>query len=382
MAFPVTFRQCRSYDRTEVEHAVEQIFGDLGGAKGFFSSADCVLLKPNFLKDDPRQKGVITHPEVIRAVAKVALDSGCRVKIGDSPGFGSIAWILKRSGFDNFFSDLPVEIVPFKNPVEVRNPKGTFKKFVVDREILEADRIINMPKLKTHGQMLISMAVKNMFGAVIGAAKPQWHLRAGINYSYFARMLLELHYLIKPALNLIDGITGMEGEGPSAGDPVDLGFLAAGTDAVALDSAICDVLRIDKERVLTIKVADELFHDRGPVYDNCGDDPGLFIKENFRLPDIVSLETLNIAPWLGKYLKNALTTRPLVLKDDCVLCGACMKQCPTGVMKVSTNGKRPFVKIDYRNCIRCFCCQEICPQEAIKIKKGWLLRLTGKRSHP
>ncbi len=372
----VSLRKCGAYTRNDVSDAVTSLIDDIGGKDYFFKKGQQVLLKPNLLKDDPKNKGIITHPEVTRAVAQLAVECGCKVKIGDSPGWGKVGQVYEKSGFKGFFKDLPVEIVNFDKPVEIKNPNGIYKRFYVDKNLLDADVIVNLPKLKTHGQMLVTFALKNTFGAVVGKAKPQWHLNAGRKYSDFAKMIVELHYLIKPSINLIDGIMAMENEGPAAGDPVRLGFLGASPDARALDTAICRILKIDTERVFVLQAAKEL--NLGIEEDKLifkGDLPFETRIDGFKLPTTVSLETLGIASFMGGFLKDALTVKPSIIQGKCTLCESCIKQCPAGVMSVKKSRflKGNFVNIDYRNCIRCFCCQEICPEEAIKLKQGWII---------
>jgi len=376
----ISLRKCENYDSETVRKKLKDLFKDLGGAELFFKKGKKVLLKPNFLKDDPKNKGIITHPEIIKAVAEIALDAGCKVMIGDSPGWGKVDWILEKSGFKDFFKGLPVELTEFSDPVEIKGREGgLFKRFYVSKQINEADIIINLPKLKTHGQMLVSLAVKNMFGAVVGKSKAQWHLNAGKRYMDFAKMLVDLHYLVKPQLNIIDGIIGMENEGPAAGDPVELGFIGASPDAVALDRAVCRILNIDEEKVFTLVAAKELglgIEDSEVMHK--GDIPSDHRIESFKLPRIVSLETLGIFPKLGKFLKNALTVRPNIIHEKCIKCQVCIKQCPANVMTLEEGSRDKWIKIAYRDCIRCFCCQEICPEEAIKLKRGWLLKVFDK----
>jgi len=164
----VSIRKCKEYEGEAVRKVVKTLFGDLGGESKFFKKGQRVLLKPNFLVADPKQKGIITHPLVTRAVAEIALEEGCKVKIGDSPGLGSVKNILEKSGFKGFFDDIPVELLDFRNSVEIKNePERRFRRFDVEREVLEADFIVNIPKVKSHGQMMMTLAVKNMFGCVV-----------------------------------------------------------------------------------------------------------------------------------------------------------------------------------------------------------------------
>ncbi|NIQ10345.1 MAG: DUF362 domain-containing protein, partial [Gammaproteobacteria bacterium] len=113
---------------------------------------------------------------------------------------------------------------------------GTFHHLEIAREALEADVIINLPKLKTHQMMGYTGAVKNMFGLVVGMRKVRLHLQAGTDKAFFALMLLELAERFIPALSIMDAVVGMEGNGPGNGDPVQLGALLASASPLALDT--------------------------------------------------------------------------------------------------------------------------------------------------
>jgi len=376
----LSFRKCETYDSEKIKNAVIRLLDDLGGAESFFKRGEKILLKPNLLIADPKHKGIITHPFVTRAVAEIALESDCEVKIGDSPGLGSVKGVLEKSGFGEIFSDLPVTLVEFTKPVEIKNYEGRrFRKFVVDREVIEADAIINIAKVKSHGQMMMTLAVKNMFGCIVGKRKPQWHLKSGRSYIDFALMLVELHYLLKPRLNIVDGVWGMDGNGPSAGDPVKLGFLSACEDAVALDRAICKVLGVDPQKTYPLKAAENLgFGLKNSEVIYAGDKIESIDVQKFKLPRKYPLETLGVASYMAGFLKEALTDRPFVNGNKCVLCGECVDQCPSKVMSIKGKRDKELIAIKYRDCIRCYCCQEICPEHAISIKGGWLLRLMDK----
>ena len=377
----VSFRKCAGYDPGLVKNTLLQLLSDLGGAEKYFKKDLKVLIKPNFLSQDKSLKGIITHPVFTRAAAEIAIDCGSKVVIGDSAGIGSVMGILKGAGFGDYFKDLPVRIVDFNKPVETRNLQGRlYRKFLIDREVLDAEFILNLPKVKTHGQMLTSFAVKNMFGCVVGKSKPQWHLNAGNDANDFARMLVELHYLIKPGLNLIDGIIGMEGNGPAAGTPVKLGFIAGSEDATALDRALCRVLCIDPGKSFTICAADSMVLGTRETDTVWKGDPQASLEiKAYRLPEVVSSAILGLPDFVQRVLKNSLTTKPLIRHDMCTLCRTCIEQCPAGAMSVADdNSVRKFVSINYHGCIRCFCCQEICPEEAIGIKSGWILKMLNK----
>ena len=164
--------------------------------------------------------------------------------------------MAEKCGAADVARDLGIEIVDFE-PVEVSHPDGKhFKHFTIGKAVLEADKIINLPKFKTHGLTLLTLAVKNIFGCIPGARKAQWHVRTSQGGSeYFSKMLLDLYSFINPVLSIVDGIVAMEGKGPGFGTPRDLGLIVAGTDAVAVDSVISEVLGVTPEKFPTLKIA-------------------------------------------------------------------------------------------------------------------------------
>jgi ferredoxin len=252
---------------------------------------------------------------------------------------------------------------------------GTFKRFALARPYLEADKIINLPKLKTHEMMTMTCAVKNLFGAVVGTAKAGWHLKAGADRAMFARMLLEIYLLRKPDLTIVDAVTAMEGNGPGSGDPRQVGLLLAGVNAVAVDVIAAEIAGIPKKLLYVERAAEKLGvagADRSTIRT-----AGVPVAEarlaEFRLPHISDVQ-FGLPPFLKNRLRHYLTSRPCVMPEKCRLCGVCRDACPPHAIEIR-DGKLHF---DYHACIRCFCCRELCPDGALDVKEGSLLRLIRK----
>ncbi|MBI4830925.1 MAG: DUF362 domain-containing protein, partial [Candidatus Lindowbacteria bacterium] len=189
----ITLQRCGGYDSEKVFKAVKKAVDDLGGMDRFVKKGDRVLLKPNLLVSSAVDKHVTTHPEVVRAVVKLVKKAGGKPSIGDSPALGSAVKVAAKCGVAHVARDEGAEVINFSNPIEVDNPSGTqFKRFKIDGAVRDTDVVINLPKLKTHGQMTLTMGVKNMFGVVPGTRKSQWHLSAGTDRMHFARMLVDL----------------------------------------------------------------------------------------------------------------------------------------------------------------------------------------------
>jgi uncharacterized protein (DUF362 family) len=213
-----------------------------------------VLIKPNLLSSAKPEQAVLTHPLIVRAAAEFVLQKGGRPRIGDSPAVGSFKRVIRESGIAAALADLDVEFCEFTRSVkaDVGEPFG-----VIDlaAEALEAPLIINLPKLKTHSQMGLTLGVKNLFGCVVGLRKAQWHLRAGIDRDLFARLLVQIHQRIRPAFTMIDGILAMEGDGPGRrGIPRELGLLLGSRDAFAADHTVCQILGQNPEKLPILRV--------------------------------------------------------------------------------------------------------------------------------
>ncbi len=266
------------------------------------------------------------------------------------------------------------EIADFSEPVEVAGT-GTFKRFALARPYLGADRIINLPKLKTHEMMTMTCAVKNLFGAVVGTGKAGWHLKAGADRDLFARMLVELYLLRKPDLNIVDAVAAMEGDGPGSGDPRHVGLLLAGENAVAVDVVAAEIAGIPKKLLYIQRAAASLGVDGADRSEI--ETTGLPLEEacvpGFRLPHISDVQ-FGLPQFLKNRLRHYLTSRPCLAEERCRLCGVCKDACPPHAIHIR-EGRLSF---DYHACIRCFCCRELCPEGALDVVEGTLVKIIKK----
>lgn len=370
----VVLKRCKDYHFIDVKRAAEEIITSLGGSAKYIKRGDKVLLKPNFLRFKPVESAVITHPFVIRALAEIVKDAGGKVIVGDSPGIGSSVSIAKKIGLYSFIKGLGGKVIEFKEPKEVKTPKNyLFKRFEIAREVLDSDVIINIPKIKTHAQMYLTLAVKNLFGCVVGMSKAQWHFMAGRDENYFALMLVELHKVVDPCLTIVDGVVGMEGNGPGSGTPRDIGIILGGEDPVAIDRVICEILKADPDKLKTLVMAEKLKIGEPKLedIDLQGDPLESFQIGNFKMADTMDAGTLGLPRFLERHFKSAFAKRPHIDDRLCNLCMTCLENCFSRVMSV----RRGKMRIDYKNCIRCFCCQELCPKGAIDVGRGWFYRI-------
>jgi uncharacterized protein (DUF362 family) len=239
----VCLDRCHEYTRTSLHSALARVIPRLGALNLSFGSR--VLLKPNLISASAPSLAC-THAEFVAAVAAWFLDYGCRVSIGDSPAFGSAISVAGRQGIARAVRGMDVQVVEFASVVRRRLPSGIFVG--VAAEVLDCDFLVNLPKVKAHDQMYVSMAVKNIFGIVKGVSKSWFHMRYGNSHLEFARIILELQGLLPENIALADGIEVMHRHGPMCGDPLFLGCLAGSRSSVALDTALLALLELKTEK--------------------------------------------------------------------------------------------------------------------------------------
>ena len=327
-----------------------------GGMESFVKKGDKVLLKVNLLSAREPDRAVTTHPEIVRAVAKAVRKVGGKPYIGDSPAgmFSSKALMkaYKQSGLEEIANEEKIPLNYDTSSKKLDIPKGKrLKKSPVCDFILGADKIIVLPKLKTHSYQYMTLACKIMYGAIPGLTKAKYHAQFPTRAA-FADMMLDILMVVKPQLYIMDGIVGMQGQGPGSGDPVKLELVLASTDPVAMDIAVCRTLGIEPVRIPVLKRAKirKLWPERidYPILK-----PKNVFYKGFKLPSTADhLLTGKRSP-----------KKSPIITDKCIGCKECEEVCPKGAVKVIGE----VAKLDYSNCIRCFCCHEVCPENAIKL---------------
>jgi uncharacterized protein (DUF362 family)/Pyruvate/2-oxoacid:ferredoxin oxidoreductase delta subunit len=377
MKSSVSIVKCQNYEEAKVLSALRQSIDLIGGIQTFVKEGSQVLLKPNLLFGKSPEKCVTTHPSILKGMIQIVQEAGGVPSIGDSPSVGSLTWTAEKAGIKAVADEMKCPLVEFNRPV--LPPKGggkTFKQLEVDQAVLEADVIINLPKFKTHSLTLLTLGIKNLFGCVPGPKKPLWHLKAGKDQETFAKILVDIYEVIRPSLTLLDGIVGMEGNGPNSGRPIPIGLILASGDPLSLDQIVCDLLGILRESLLTNRMAFELGMGRDPI-DVLGEKVEDLKISNFQFPAL-SQPNWNLPGFLSKALKNALTSKPVLDVEVCKSCDRCAEICPSKAL--ARRGED--LVFDYGRCIRCLCCLEVCPEGAISIKQGWGLRLKSKFQNP
>jgi uncharacterized protein (DUF362 family)/Pyruvate/2-oxoacid:ferredoxin oxidoreductase delta subunit len=369
----VSIVRCQNYDEDEVLKGLRQAIDLIGGVGHFVQKGNRVLLKPNLLFGKPPEKAVTTHPSIVKGMIKIVREAGGIPFIGDSPSVGGLVRTAEKAGIKRVADEANCPLVEFDRPVLPAKGVGRhFKQLEIDQAILEVDVMINLPKWKTHGNTLLTLGVKNLFGCIPGPRKALWHLRAGENRKLFAQVLVDLYQVVRPSLTVLDGIVGMEGNGPNSGRTIPLGLILASNDALSIDQVVCDLLGISRKALPTNRVAFEqgIGRDGIEVFGERVEDVSI---PHFQFPPLSEADW-NLPGFIRRALKNALSTKPVIEKEKCILCDRCVEICPP---KALTRKAKGFT-FDYGKCIRCFCCQEVCSEGAITIEPGWALKLLGR----
>lgn len=367
---------CPDYAEELVLRALRKGIDLLGGISRFARPGEKILLKPNILNGAAAEKCVTTHPSLLKAMGALCQEKGARVNFGDSPGFGSAQTAAARSGLAAAARELGMEQADFNTPVQVSFKEALIaKQLVLAKDALETDGIISLAKMKTHGFMRITGAIKNQFGCVPGIRKGEYHVKMP-RAEHFASMLVDINRFLKPRLYVLDGIVAMEGNGPGSGTPRRMNVLLLSSDPAALDAIFCRLIHLPARYVPTMApaAASGLGRYRENEIELCGDEISRLECPDFKVVRQPAVPFDRSFPY---YLKKWISPRPFIDESLCENCGICTEVCPLEPKAVQqrTDGKNSLPVYDYERCIRCYCCQEMCPSGAIAIKRPLLSRI-------
>jgi len=377
----VSIARCADYAEHNIDSALDAALAPLGGMAAFVSPGQRVLLKVNLLAKAAPERAVTTHPAVVRSLIRSVRAAGGTPIVGDSPGGPNTAGMVRRvweeTGIGAVCAEEGAPLVLFDDDcMRVSNPAGSlYGSFTLGREVVDADVLITVPKLKTHGFMMFTGAVKNLFGCIPGLEKAQYHLKVP-DRDDFGSMLIDLMLACRPALAVMDAVVGMEGDGPAGGDPRHVGAILVSPDSVALDVVASSIAGLDPLEVYSNKAAAR--RGLGPRSSDDVDVVGVPWRElappDFALP--VRDISAKMPPWLGRRLRSWSTARPLLADEPgCTRCKTCETNCPVRAITVGSGGPT----FDYSTCIRCYCCQELCPPQVIGLKVPAIARLASRR---
>lgn len=374
---------CTDYEPETVRTALMAALEALGGLD-WVRPGMRIGLKLNLCAAMKPESAATTHPVMAAELTKLLVERGATVVVGDSPGAPFTAAALNnvyRVAGLKAVEEAGGELNHDFETLTVDFPEArTIKSFAYSHWLQECDEIINFCKLKSHGLMGITAAVKNLYGVIPGFTKPEYHFRYPDPLA-FANLQVDLNEYVKPRLCLCDAVDIMEGNGPTKGTPRHLGLLLAGKSPYELDRLACYLLGVKEEENLILTAAKE----RGLLSGDAAEtlctvtDPTPWRVTDFvrsgattgwfvRTPD---------DPLFRRILKNGiyllLRSKP-ALKEGCTGCGHCAKICPANAIMI-VNKK---AVINRKKCVRCFCCQEFCPTGAMQVQRSPMARLINK----
>lgn len=337
-----------------------------------------IIIKPNLVSFKKPDAAATTHPALLEALVEMLLARGADVTIGDSPGGPHSLPLLNRvyaaTGMDRL-EKLGAKLNRNMNEKTVDFPEGkVLKNFTYTEYLDEADAIIDFCKLKSHGMLGMSAAVKNLFGTIPGLKKPEVHYKFQ-NDAEFADMLVDLNEYFKPRLAICDAVVGMEGNGPTAGTPRQIGAIIASKSTYYADVVGAELIGMNIDGLPTLQAA----YERGfapassknlRVY---GDIRALTV-DDFKAPPVRGLSFMRKGNVLHFISKAALEHKPTLKKRLCIGCGECARMCPAKAIEMKN--KKPH--INREKCIRCFCCQEFCPRAAMVAHRPLAAKVLNK----
>ena len=374
----VSVQRIDTYDTSRVLNSMRAVLEPLGGMRAFVRPGQRVLLKPNLLFGATPDKAITTHPSVVRAAAILAQEAGGKVAVGDSPGVGDFHRVAKACGLASVMDSLGLEAADFTATHVFEQPENrVLKRIELARAVTQADVIITLPKLKTHGQMGFTGAVKNQYGLVLGMAKPLYHYRFK-SRDWLADLIVDINRTARPALAIMDGIVAMEGMGPSGGEPRPMNVLVAGADLSAVDVVSCHLIGLDPMSTPITRAARSQSYGATSMeeIEVVGESWESLCQPDFKKvidpEDILRLVPLpqGVLNWLSRHL----APRPRIIEEKCIKCLVCFKGCPVPPSAIDPRLSHRKQVDDFR-CIRCYCCHEFCPVKAIRLESTLLDRV-------
>ena len=376
----VVLTSCVDYSTSEVESALKRVLEPLGGLD-WVEPGMHIVIKANLVTFLKPERAATTHPSLLCALVRMLTQRGAHVVVGDSPGglynAAFVGKVYQATGMEQV-EQAGGHLNRDFGHASAEYPEGTVcRKFTYTSYLDQADAIINFCKLKTHGMMAMTCGAKNMFGSIPGAMKPEYHFRYP-DPRDFARMIVDLDEYFKPRLTIVDGVTCMEGNGPTGGTPRHVGLLAASESPHKVDLVCSKLLGLERAEVPTLEAALE----RGLIPPTVEELTIHGNLDDFVVEDFQRIETGNghlfegdgkklSSRLRGAFMAKVYSQKPKVIRRDCVGCGVCRDICPAKTIRIE-KGK---AVIDRKNCIRCFCCQEFCPKSAMVVHRTWVARM-------
>src|SRR5438874_2023348 len=217
-----------------------------------------IVLKPNLVEFDAHTV-INTHPIVVHAAYEAFRKLGAaEVKIAEGPGHRRATLDLADAAgyfdtvpqFENAFTDLNLDSVSKR---VIAEPVSKLKSLYLPHTVLDCDLLVSLPKMKTHHWAGATLAMKNLFGLVPGGVYG-WPKNV-LHWAGIPESIVDLHHLFPRQFAIVDGIVGMEGNGPIQGTPKQVGVIVAGADVTAVDATCCRIMGIDPRKIDYLRIA-------------------------------------------------------------------------------------------------------------------------------
>ncbi len=377
----------------EIRQRVSEVFNLYIGILPKSKDAS-IFLKPNLNANMNALTGNTTDLRLLAAIIEEIKGRGYKnVTIGEGTNSGYYRHnisVISRLKVDALASHYGVKVVDlnYAKPHEIEFAKGI--KASVAKDIVEADFLINIPKLKTHFEAGMSVCLKNLMGCLIGQENKKK------THKSLARNILHINEYVKPNLHIVDGLIAMEGLGPTRGVPVKMSLIIAGTDPYLIDLLCARVAKFDYKRVATLRTAEELGRLTQAHHSLVNSLDIISYERKFAPPEAGFLASFIHHPSRQKYFLAIRNTRFFnwlcttkiagrilyatglrqdvfidkdmqcegldIDRDKCTRCSKCDDYCPVGI-----NLPDDLAKKD-NGCIHCLYCYMICPKDAIIFK--------------
>ena len=365
----VSFYSAKEYDPAILKEIVEKIISDQGGYKSLFAKGKKVVIKPNLVVKKKPEGAATTHPALLEAVLLCLLPHTKDITVAECSGGPNteilMRGIYRETGIEEVCKkyQIPIHYDMTPTAIPVENPVVCSKIEVLEI-FSKADVFINLAKMKTHSLTTVTGCAKNLYGTIPGLLKMEYHARYP-KVEDFAGLICDINRAIVPTLSIVDGIWGMEKDGPSGGVPKFAGAIFGGKNTFAVDEEMCRFMGIDPKKSFIQERAKKegLFNGETEIV---GEDPGKVRPTPFILPDSQKINLLRDLPKIfGGRLGRFLAPKPGIKKSLCIGCGECARLCPQKTIEIQN--KKAI--IHHKNCIMCWCCQEMCPKKAVVTKR-------------
>ena len=373
----VSIVRAHDYDYAEIYAVMKKGIELIGGLAKIVPPGSNVFVKINHLSSpSPVEKGIVTHPVFVEVVLDLLKAVSANITVGDDIQSGTGDG-FQISGFRQMCRRVGVRLINLREIGFVKTAcNGHFlENIYLSKIALDADVIINLPKLKTHSLCVLTGGVKNMYGTIPIGLRRKFH-GAYIRNEDFSHVVTDIFSAIRPQLTIMDGIIAMEGEGPSAGSLRRLGIILASQDAVAIDAVATKIIGLNPMDIYTTRYSDERGLGVGDLrnIEVGGGEIDSVLTPAFRPPRVAGLPfssaintLVKLVPlFLPRLILRKLAIKPSVIEHRCTGCAECKNICPIEAISIHSE----TAKIDHNICIECMCCHEVCRFDAIEPKQS------------